>query len=92
MEVTPNEGRTDERTPRLLSDEAGGRANDIPYADAPLAVLRPPVRRHEPGRQGDLYLPAQPLPALPQEWLGERLWGGIRHLSPEGAGEGTAGV
>ena len=34
-------GRTDERTPWLLPDEADRRANDLPHADAPLAVFHP---------------------------------------------------
>ena len=85
MEVTPNEGRRNERTPRLLPDEAGRYADHIPHADAPLAVLRSPVHRHEPGRQGDLHLPAQPLPALPQTFADAPL-----EETPPPAGSETA--
>ena len=34
--------------------------------------FRSPLLRDEPGRQGDLHLPFEPLPALTQERMGQR--------------------
>lgn len=88
----PYEGSETEGASRLLLDEADGHTEYLLHADAPLALFRPPLCRSEPGRQGGLHLSPEPLPALPQEGLGQRPGRGVRHFPAPGAGQGTAGV